>query len=272
MVEEDFPSEITKSNINQLMRRAERIEKKTDQTRYGLSAMFALVLTTFFIVSGSLRIVIWLASNHYLDFILILSSEWQIGAFFLILTIITSVISFPILILVALLISWIMRKYFGFPKHEEEIFANCFITAKHLMNNDRMKAKENASSLLDDLKGFVRDYFFNPKRRLYAPEFNFLRCGKDEFYRMLFFSKEATPELLMRFGLAFVRNDDSMAYSHLTKLVKLVCEYGEPKGRMRRVLGNIEQYSNSLTFVLALVVLIISLLLTIFGYPLRSVS
>jgi len=272
MVEEDFPGKITKSNINQLMRRAEGIKKKTDQTRYGFFAMIALVLTTFFIVSGSLRIIIWLALNHYLDFILTLSSEWQIGAFFLILTIITSVISFPILILVALLISWIMKKYFGFPKHEEEIFANCFITAKHLMNNDRMTAKETASSLLNDLKGFIRDYFFNPKRRLYAPEFNFLICGKEEFYRMLLFSKEATPELLMKFGLAFVRNDDSEAYTHLTRLVKLVCEYGEPKGRMRRVLGNIEQHSQSLTFVLAIVIFIISLLLTIFGYPLRSIS
>lgn len=268
MSEKDFPKKVTKRNIPQLIEKAERIKNKALQARYGLSALFFIFISTATFMLGSIFFVIWLAQNYYLDFIFWFSPEWQTTIFFILLFTIAAVITFPTVGLVTLSIFWLQRKYFGCPKHEEQIFANCFIIAKHLMNNERMKAKKEVDSFLANLQTFVRD-LFNPKRKVYGPEFDLLRCGKNEICRMIMFSKEEEPELLMKLGLAFVRNDNPEAFSNLTQLVKKVTEYGEPKGRFRRFLSGIEQHRHSLTLILGTIVFIVSVVFTIFGYPLR---
>lgn len=264
----DFPKEVTKKNIDQLREKAERIKQKSLQARYGFSALFLIIISTAAFMLSSIFFVIRLALNHYLDFIFWFPPEWQAAIFLALLFIIAAAITFPTVGLITLSILWLQRKYFGYPKHEERIFANCFIIANYLMNNERMKAKKEVGHLLANLTTFVRD-LFNRKRKIYAPEFDLLRCGKTEVCRMIMFSKEETPELLMNFGLAFVRNDNPEAFSNLTQLVNKVAEYGEPKGRFSGFLSRIEQYRHSLALILGIIVFIVSVLFTIFGYPLR---
>jgi hypothetical protein len=268
---DEFPDRATKENIETLIEKAEQIEKKANQTRYGLPAIIILAFITMLVVLGSLFLTIWLGFNGFLNFILTLPMAWQSRVFFLVMFVVAVSISLPILSLVALSIFWFQRRFLGYPNHEKLIFANCFIMAKYLTKGKRMEAKKEAPSLMNNLKSYTRD-LFNPKRKMYAPEFDLLRSGKLEFCRMIMFSKEGVPELLEGFGLAFVRDEDPEAHVHLTKLVKTVCKYGEPKGRLHRLLLIMEQYPHSLAFVLAIIIFIISVLLTLFGNPLKSVT
>jgi hypothetical protein len=268
---EHLPKEVTKENIQGLIELAKKIDAKANQTSYGLLSIFLLAAATVLLVIGSLFLTNWLFISGYFGFISGFSYEWRIRIFFASLFAITILISLPSLTLVNLSISWFEREYLHYPKHSELIFASSFIIAKHLMEGDRLKAKKEVQSFLYNLKSFSKD-LFNPRRKVYAPEFNLVRCGKLEVYRMLMFSKKDVSNLLMNFGLAFVRNDEPQAFSHLTELVKQIREYGEPKGRFHKYLTALEQYPNSLSFVLAAIVFIISLLFTIFGYPLRSAA
>lgn len=244
----DFPKKVTKDNINRLQEKAERIKKKLDQLRYQIPWIVSFIVPTVLIVTGLFSLVFWLLQNHYLDFLLGFSPELQIIIFFVLLLTVIFIISFPTIAFIILSTQWVMRKYFGLPKGEEGIFAECFIIAKYLMNNERIKARKEVGDLLLLLKGFVRDWF-NPKRKVYKPEFDLLRSGKTEFCRMLLFSREEIPEFfLMNFGLAFVRNDNPEAFYYLKQLVGEVQKYGEPKGRFRRFLSGMEKYSHSTTF------------------------
>lgn len=264
MSKKDFPKEITENNIQLLVEKAERIEKKTLQSRYVIPFSFLLAISVVLVLYGALFLVLWLLQNQYLDFML-LFSPWHIHLFFVFLFTVMLLISMPTIIFLVLSTNWLRRKYFGYPTHEELIFARCFIIAKLLMNNERMEAKKEVSQFLAHLTGFVRD-LFNSKRKVYRPEFDLLRSGKTEFCRMLIFSREGTSELLMNFGLAFVRDDNPEAFSNLKRIVEKVEEYGEPKGRFRRFIGMLEQYPHSIELILAIIIFIISLLFTILGY------
>jgi len=267
MSEKDFPKKITKDNIQQLREKAKRIKEKSLRNRFISFFIFFFIILFFFLVIGSFYLMIWLAQNHFLDFILWVTPnhELRLAFFIVVLFTVMGIISIPTLVFAVFSTLKLARKYWGYPKHEELIFADCFIIAGYLMNNERMKAKQKVGSFLANLTGFVRDWF-NPRRKMYAPEFNSLRSGKSEICRMLIFSKKKTPKLLMNFGLAFVRNDDPEAFSYLKQLVKKVGEYGEPKGRVRKFLARMERYNRSLTFILSIIIFVFSLLLTIFGY------
>jgi len=265
MSKKDFPKKVTEDNIQHLREKAETIKKRAFQSRYTFAIAVPYTIAGLPVVVGSLFLVIWLLQNHYLDFLLWFSPQLQPIIFLVLLTTIMAVTSIPTLSLSLLLIIWLLRKYFRLPKYEETIFAECFIIARHLMNNDRMEAKKEVRTLLAFLTTFVRDWF-NPKRKLYEPEFNLLRSGKSAICRMLMFSEEKIPELLMNFGLAFVRDDNPEAFSYLRQLVGKIREYGEPKGRFHRFLSLIEQYPHSFTLILSIVIFMTSLLFTIFGY------
>jgi len=260
MEEEDFPKKVTEKNIGNLTEKAERMQKKGFQLRYVFAFVVPYVVLVSLSVFGWLYLLLWLGLNHYLDFILWLSPELQVVAFFALLFAVYAMVILPILVFSFLSINWILRRYFGYPKHEEAIFAECFIIAKHLRNNERIKAKKEVGYFLACLTGFVRDLRYNPKRKIYAPEFDLLRCGKNEISRMLMFSDDKTPKLLMDFGLAFVRNDDPEAFSNLKQLIERVRKYGEPKGRFRRFLGGLEQYPHSLPFVISMIVIAVAIL------------
>jgi len=259
MSEEGFPEEVTKDNVKSLVEKAEKIQKKYFQLRFLLFIAIFYGIPTLLLGFGSIFFMSWLGLNQYLDFLLWFPSELQVPMFFVLFI---CVVAVWFLILASLLLStlWLMRKYLGFPEYEEMIFAECFIIAKHLMNKQRLKAKKEVGFFLATLTGFVRNLGFNPKRKVYAQEFDLLRSGKNEICRMLMFSKDNISDLLMKFGLAFVRNDDPEAFSILQQLVDKVREYGEPKWRFRRFLSGIEQYPHASPLILTIITVVIAII------------
>lgn len=265
MSKKDFPENVTQDNVDKLIEKAERLKEKYERSRYSLPILGFYIIPSLIIGFGLFFLMFWLLQNRYLDFLLSFPTDLAVKMFFVLLIIVVGGISLPITVFLLLSTIWLMQKYMGFPKYEEIIFAECFIMGKHLRNNERLKAKEEVDIFLPWLKGFVRHLIFNPKRKVYSPEFDLLRTGKNEVCRMLMFSKDNISELLMNFGLAFVRNDDPEAFSMLQQLVCKVRKYGEPKGRFRRFLSAIEQYPHASPLILTIIILAIALLYYLFS-------
>ena len=62
--------------------------------------------------------------------------------FLVLLIMVIGGIGLPIIAFLLFSTIWLMQKYLGLPKHEEIIFAECFIIVKYLRNNERLKAKK----------------------------------------------------------------------------------------------------------------------------------
>jgi hypothetical protein len=153
-----------------------------------------------------------------------------------------------------------MEKYVDYPKDEELIFADCLIMAKYLIDGEKLKAKKEVGRFLGHLKSFTRHIVFNPRRKVYSPEFDFLRCGKTEVCRMFMFSQKNVHELLISFGLSMVRNNDAEAFTAIKQIGDIVKEYGEPKGRFHRSLSIIENYPHASPLILSSIILIIAII------------
>jgi hypothetical protein len=260
MSETEYPKEVTNDNIQHLIENAEKIKEKNLRFRYGFTITILYLSLGLPIVYGSFYLVVWLGLNNYLSFLLWFSPELLPTAFFVFLIAVMLTISLPTLAVLLLSVIWIFRRYFGYPKYEEIIFAESFIIAKYLINNERLTAKKEVGFFIALLTGFVREIIFNPKRKVYAPEFDLLRCGKNQISRMLMFSTSNISNLFMNFGLAFARNDNPEAFSNLKQLIKEIQEYGPLKGRTRRFLSGIEEYPHSIPWVISLIIIAIAIL------------
>jgi len=267
MSKADYPSEVTEENVQQLIERARAISKTRTQKRYLIPFGLLIPVTIAIVFVIPSLILTWFLQNHYFDFVLVLPSiAWQttVQVFLvaIILYIASYTLTFFILPSLVILSSRFMTRYFGYPSFEEVIFSECFIIAKHMNNNERAKADRRVYLLLSFLRRFAQDWF-NPKRRAFSPEINILRSGEQEIRRMVWFSKEAST-WLMKFGLAFVRNDNPEAFSYLRQVIKNIEEYGGAKGRLHRLMSRIEQYPTALPFILSITSLVISTILAIY--------
>jgi len=257
---EKYPQEVTEDNIDGLMEKAEKIREKSLQGRYVIVILVFYVIPCLLIGLWSIFLVFWLGQNHYLDFLSLLPMDLATKIFLILIIIAVGVIGIPTAIFILFSTFWFMERYLGYPKDEETIFAHCFVMARHLRNNERLKAKKEVKYLTPRLTSFVRRLVLNPRRKVYSPEFDVLRSGKNEVCRMLMFSEANISKLLMKFGLAFVRNDDPKAFSILKQLITKVREYGEPKGRFRRFLSGIEQYPHASPLLITTMIIVIAIL------------
>lgn len=262
MSEETFPSKVTKDNIPQLVKRAERIRKDLERGRYGIILFILVILPYIFIGLGTFFLMFWLAVNHYLDFLLIFSTDITIILFFAIWFVLLLLASVPPVLALNAIAMRLMRRFLGFPKIEEAIFADCFIIANHLMKNERVEAVKETKHFLLMIREFTKRTLnpVHPKRSVYTPEFNLIRSGKTEISRMLMFSKDNLSELFMKFGLSFVQNDDPEAFSTLQQIVCRIGKFGEPKGRFQRFLSGIERYPHASPFLLTMIIVIVAIL------------
>lgn len=254
-----YPEEVTKDNVGILVDEAERIKDKAEQIRHLLVLLAAYVIPAVFMGYSSFSLMIWLAQNGYLNFLLLLPVGLAVKAFWVLLY---SFMGFVLLSSGVLLLLSTIRlneKYLGYPTYDELIFSDCFIIANHVRKNERLEAKKHVGTFLNHLKGFVRYMFFNPRRKVYSPEFDTLRSGKNEISRLLMFSEDNISRLFMDLGLAFVRSDDPKAFLSLKQLVLRVREYGEPKGRLSRLLSGIEQYPHASPVILTIIIIAIAL-------------
>jgi hypothetical protein len=241
-------------------RKSKKIKDKSLQSQYVFGVLLSFVAIAAIVFLSLMLLFFWLAIEGQFNFLLSFSGESRTLAFFIFFFVFVLGFSTPILVVAILSIMRFFEKYLGNPTREEIIFAECFIIAKYLTVNERDKAKKEVAILLSTLTSFVRNLYFNPRRKVYAPEFDKLRCGRNQISRMVMFSEmEYLPYLLRDFGFAFIRNDSPEAFSSLNQLIKEVEKYGELKGRIGRFLSGLERYPNSLPWLIPIVIIVIGI-------------
>jgi hypothetical protein len=261
----DFPEEVTDDNFKELVERAEEIQEKLFRKRYLLYIVGFMLIPSAVIGLAIISLMLMLATDGYFNFLIVwFGVIWAPAMFLILLLVVLACFWIPLTVFIILSVSWLMHKYLDFPRHEEAIFSECFIIANDLREDKRLEAKKEVRQLLPFFTSYVRNLMFNPKRKAYSPELDVLRSGKTEIERMLLFSKEDTSRMFMRVGLAFVRNDDPEAFESLRELTAKVKEYGEPKGRLHKLLGHIERYPVSLPWLVGLVIPLTTLALLIY--------
>lgn len=249
MSETEYPREITKENIQQLKERSSRIKKRA--FRLMIYTAISYTIIGFIAMPFILFFVGW----FLLKMLPNMPSETLFG-----IILVTFLIVFEIfLYLLFNLIEFILKKAFRFPSHAERIFAQCFLMAYYLMNNERMKAMKEVNDFITHLSVFSKD-MFNPKGKEYSREFKMLINGKSQIRRMLLFSEEKIAELLTGFGLALIRNEDSKAFSFLNKIIAEAEKYGKLEGKFQKILSKIEKYPHFVTFVLSILALLLAIL------------
>jgi len=245
---------------------ARGIRKKASSPSYIIIIFATIIFIGWFLGMACKILMVNLLGRHHLDFLLLLPSlESQVFAFFVLLLVVLLLISFLPLILAVLSVLWLIRRYLGYPRDEDFIFAECFIIADSLIKDDRITAQKEVNAFVASLTQFLRNWF-NPRRTVYTLEFNILRKSKTAISRMLMFGERYVTDLLMSFGLAFVRGDDPTAFVYLNRLISNVRRFGESSGRMERIFGRIERYPRSINLLIFVVILAVALILFILGY------
>lgn len=255
MSKEEFPKEVTKENLSELVKKAESIKKRDFWLMLMVVCLYSLI-GLFLVIPLVFYGIGWLLSVSSPELSTEMFENVFLASFF---------IAMPFAMYLFLdLMMFLFRRFLGLPKSEEKVFAGCFVIANHLMNSEKTKAIKEVNNFLTYLAQFLADTN-NRKRKAYSPEFKLLKKGKTQIYRMILFSKEKVSDMFMKFGLSLVRGDDQEAYSNLAELVKEVRKYGKPKGRFSEFLATIKQIKVLLLFVTVIIELII-VILKILGF------
>jgi hypothetical protein len=105
------------------------------------------------------------------------------------------------------------------------------------------------------------------KRRCYAPEFRLLAGGTNQINRMFLFSGSIAESLLGCFALAFVKNNDVIAYRYLKKIVNESAKYGNLENwllrlenQLKKPMGIVSLIGGTITVIGGLLALIASIL------------
>lgn len=260
----DLPKEITNNNLKEFQAKAKEIRDKFLRTRNILVTLGLYLVPTVVLGMGIIYVMFWLVANDYFNFLPFWFGSWASGIFFLLIVIVLAFLWIPLSVFYVLTVTFLMQKYLDFPSYEEIIFAECFTVAEKLKEGKRVEAQGEADFLRALFTSYVRNLVFNPKRKAYSPELDVLRSGRTEMYRMILFSKKDISRTFMRVGLAFAQNDDSEAFESLTELIKEVRKFGEPKGRLHRLLAHIERYPTSLSWIVGLMIPITTIVVLLY--------
>lgn len=128
--ETQYPKEVTKDNIKQLKERATKIKKK---------AFWLMIYTTvLYGIIGliSMPFIFFYVGVFLLDVLPEMPSETFFGIFLVVFVIVFEVFLYLLLSFIEL----ILKKAFKYPSYAERVFAQCFLMAYYLTNNERMKA------------------------------------------------------------------------------------------------------------------------------------
>jgi hypothetical protein len=250
----DLPKEITNNNLKEFQTKAKEIRDKFLRTRLILVSLVLYFVPTALSGVGIFYVIGWLAVNNYLNFLPFWFGSWASAMFFLLIIIVLAFLWIPLSVFYMLTVTYVVQKYLGLPSYEEMIFAECFTIAEKVKGGKRVEAQGEANFLRSLFTSYARNLVFNPKRKAYSPELDVLRSGRTEMSRMILFSKKDISRMFMRVGLAFAQNDDPEAFESLTELINEVRKFGEPKGRLHRLLGHIERYPVSLPWLVGLVI------------------
>lgn len=246
MPKTEFSEKVTENNLTELVDKAKKIKKRAYWLMYA-------VVSVYFLVGVFLLLPFVFC---FLGFLLKISSPELSTEAFNDILIVAFFIIFPFVFYSFLnFVIWIFEKFLGFPKSDEKVFAGCFMIADYLTKKEKEKALKEVRGFTSYLSVFLSDSK-RVKRKAYSTEFKLLIKGETQIKRMLLFSEENIAKLFMNFGLSFVRGEDQEAFSNLTKLIKEVLKYGEPKGTFSRFLASLNQIKYLLLLITAIIDLI----------------
>lgn len=249
MTKTDYPSEVTEDNLKQLNEKAKTIKKRAMVLLYASTILYGIIAL------ASFPILYFVVGRLLLPSLETLPAETSFGITFVVFWVVFFLYVYMLYIFVELG----LMLAFKLPRHDERVFAECFIIADYLTNNEKRKAVREVDDFVMHLYSFARSGFYRSKE--YAHEFFLLSSGKTPIRRMLLFSENNTLELLRNFGLALVRKEDPKAFKLLNQIVSEVRNYGELKGTLRKILGALEKYQNLFTLLL----FIASVILVVLG-------
>jgi hypothetical protein len=262
-----FPQKIHRQQVEKWKPVAHDIIGKSEDLSYGCILSAPTIYSGFFLSFVCQFLILYFAENHYLDFISsIPTSGLQILTFLILLFALLLMIAFLPMALVILLTLLLMRRYLDYPRDEDVIFAECILIAESFSRNDRLSAKNRVGRFLRTLTQFSRNWL-NKRRKIYSPEFTILRKSNIAICRMLMFGQEYVAELFTNFGLALATGDDPKAFGYLCRLVSNAREFGEPIGRIEKILNKIERYPKAINLLIYTVVFVVALLTFFLGYP-----
>jgi hypothetical protein len=249
MTETDYPSEVTKDNFKQLNEKARTIKKRAKILLFATATIYSIIaLAAMQTLLFAVEKWLWTISLPPLP------AETSFVLSFVLL----AIFLFLLLYWLIGIVEWSLMRAFKLPRHDERIFAECFIIADYLESREKRKAVLEVDDFAMHLYAFARSGLY--RSREYAPEFRLLSNGKTAFRRMVLFSEQLKPELLRNFGLALVCKKDAEAFSILKEILSEVRKYGKLKGRLRRILGELEKYQNLLTLLLFIISVILVVL------------
>lgn len=261
---EEYPNLITEANFKEWREKADELKKRPKHLVYSMTLVVPYFVLGLPILIAEFIFVVWL--SDIVNFSATLTPEIHAVLFFFVLICLMVLTSFKVLNLLLLGIELYMKRFLGYPTDEEMIFAECMIVADYLRSGEKLKAKKEMRSQLNFyLSRFSRD-FFNPRRKVYRPEFDAIRKGANASSRMLMFASHHIPDLFVDFGLALVRGEDRRAFCSIEKILANIREYGETRGRMQRLFDSIEKHPTLMKVIMWLTPLILSLILTLYQF------
>lgn len=238
----DYPKEITKDNIKQTLDRAISIKKKTE---------WAVGISVFLFTT--LGILIFLGTFYGLIDFLAHSNASSLNGLFALVFGLASISLFLIFIFQEL-IEKATNKTLKLD-YRESVLVSCIIMSNYLFSGERIKAKKELSSFIIAILGLGRT-----TGRAYSDEITLLSNGRKQLRRMLSFSEEEIPQLLLNFGTNLYNNNDPMAYVSIQKMINETQKYGKPEGTFTRLENQVKSFRGIITLILSIATIIATIL------------
>jgi hypothetical protein len=246
-----YPEDVTEENFEQLVERAKKIASMSSIT-VGASVIISLVLVVA--ITLYLFSIIRMAQN-------IVEFAW------ISLAMSTGIALFVVAFLIECVNLFLRRVYNGvipyYPRPEEFVFAQFILTA-NLFSKEKSQwarlIRYRSMYMSEEISRFTKYDPLNFRRKVYGREFKLLASGQTQIGRMLLFSETKKKELLSKFALEFVNDEDSKAYLSLNKIVKKVEEYGELEGLTKRILDKLTKWQTVVTLIGGAVMIIATLI------------
>jgi len=231
MAQEEYPKEITKENLPQLVKRAKKIKRKGNIVLFVTSLIYGAVSwlagPVLLFLSGQLVIV------SYTPETMPSSIELTIAI----------VITFFVLYLAFLFFFLWFLEYIGRRvaklRYSELVFYEAVLIVNCLNQGNRTDAVKEVDGFISSLLIYQSPAGRDSRVMRYAPEIKTLKVGKSQVKRMLLFSTENISELFASFGLAFINSDDPTAYRYLQYILSEARKYGKLEGWLDKIRGQV---------------------------------
>ena len=258
MEQENYPKEITKENLPELVEQAKKTKRKYHIVFYGSVTIYSLV--GFFVapllLSFSGQVVISSYSSTTMP------SPLELG----IAIIALFIVAYLVFLLYFLIILENIIKRIVRLRYSELVFYDCVLIINSLIHGKKNDALKEVNGFVNALFSYQQDYF-NIESKRYKPEISKLKIGKSQLKRMILFSTENISDLFANFGLALLNGEHPTAYQHLQNIIHEASAYGKIEGWFDKIGGKATNLQIVVTIISLMVGIGASLvtIITLFG-------